>query len=164
MTQNERMNSMMEMMQHDRKTMVNTTTSEKSHLANCKLDEKYFRNVGKYNNLRSGWKEWRRQFPNAVRECDVDFADMVEAFEPLEEPIDHIAAFSVTQNQLSTSLYNRLISFTTGMALQIVESVPCHNGGEAWRLLSLQFDPKTDARLTNLFLSVIGHKIKGKYV
>ena len=89
---------------------------------------------------------------------------MVEASEHLEEPIDHIQAYTLKQNQLSTNMYNRLIGLTTGTAFQIVESVPCHNGGEAWRLLSLQFDPKTDARLTNLVLSVIGHKIKGKDV
>ena len=39
-----------------------------------------------------------------------------------------------------------------------------HNGIEAWRLLNLQYDPKTDARLTALVLSIIGHKIKGKDV
>ena len=158
MKQSDRMNAMMEMMQYDRNSPA---TSEKSHLANCKLDEKYFRNVGKYSNLKSGWKKWRRQF---VRECDADFADMVETFELLEEAIDHINAYTPIQNQLSTNLYNRLIAFTTGTAFHIVESVPCHNGGEAWRLLSKQFDPKTDAHLTNLVLSVIEHKIKGKDV
>ena len=75
-----------------------------------------------------------------------------------------MSAYDPTQNQQSTNLYNRLIGFTTGMAFQIVESVSCHNGGEAWRLLNLQFDPKTDARLTSLVLGIIGHKIKGKDV
>ena len=141
--QNERLNAVMEMMVHDRK---NQTTSDRNHLANCKLDEKYFRNVGKFNNTRSGWKEWRRQFLNAVRECDVDWAVMVETLEKLDDPIDHIHVYTPTQCQLSTNLYNRLISYTTGTAFQIVESVQNHNGGEAWRLLSKQFDPKTDAR------------------
>ena len=133
MKQNERLNAVMEMMAHDRR---NPATNEKSHLANCKLDAKYFRDVGKFNNLRSGRKEWRRQFLNAVRECDVGWADMVETLEALEDTIDHITAYNLTQNQLSTDLYNRLISLTTGVAFQIVESVPNHNGGEAWRLLS----------------------------
>jgi len=152
------MTKLMEMMVHDRKNM----SSEKNHLANCKLDEKYFRKVPTFNNTRSGWKEWRRHFLNAVRECDVDWADMVEGLEKLDEPIDNVHAYNITQNQLSTNLYNRLIDFTTGTAFQIVESVPDHNGGEAWKLLSHQFDPKTDARLTNLVLSIIGHKIKGQ--
>ena len=160
MAQNERVGNMMEMMQYRRKNGAN----DKSHLANVRLDEKYFRNVGGFNNLRSGGEERCRQFLNAVRECDVDFADMVEGFEKFEEPIDHIQAYTLTQNQLSTNMYNRLIGLTTGTAFQIVESVPCHNGGEAWRLRNLQVDPKTDARLTNLVLSVIGHKIKAKDV
>ena len=155
--QNDRMSAMMELMTHDRKG------PEKKQLENCKLDEKYFRNVGKYSNMKSGWKEWRRQFLNAVRECDVDWADMVEALEKLEEPICHLNDYAPIQNQLSTNL-NRLISFTTGVAFQIVDSAPHYNGGEAWRLLSKQFDPKTDARLTSLVLSIIGHKIKGKDV
>ena len=118
----------------------------------------------KFNNLRSGWKEWRRQFLGAVRGCDVDFADFVETFDNREDPIDHISSHNPSQNQLSTNMYNRLIGFTTGTAFQIVESVPFYNGIEAWRLLNLQYDPKTDARLAKLVLSSIGHKIKGKDV
>ena len=49
--QNDRMSAMMELMTHDRKG------PEKKQLENCKLDEKYFRNVGKYGNMKSGWKE-----------------------------------------------------------------------------------------------------------
>ena len=124
--QNERMNAMMELMTHDRKG------PDKRQLDNCKPDERYFCNVGKYSNLKSGWKEWRRQFLNAVRECDVDWADMVEALEKLEEPICNLKDYTPVQNQLSTNLYNRLIAYTTGVAFQIVESVPNHNGGEAW--------------------------------
>ena len=101
---------------------------------------------------------------NAVRECDVDWADMVEGLEKQPDPIDHILHCTVIQNQLSTNMYNRLIAVTTGVAFQNVESVPDHSGGEAWRLLSKQFDPKTDARLTSLVMSIIGHKIKCKDV
>jgi len=155
------MENMMQMMQHDRRDGQN---AKGDRLANVRLEEKHFRNVQKFNNLRSSWKEWRRQFLNAVRECDVDFADFVETFDNHEEPIDHIHSYDPTQNQLSTNMYNRLIGFTTGTAFQIVESVPFHNGIEAWRLLNLQYDPKTDARLTALVLSIIGHKIKGKDV
>ena len=51
------MNTMMEMMAYDKKNGSNT-----NHLANVRLDEKYFRGVEKFNNQRSGWKEWRRHF------------------------------------------------------------------------------------------------------
>ena len=82
--QNARMENMMALMQHDRQN------NPKSHLSNVRLEEKHFRNVAKFNNLRSSWKEWRRQFLNAVRDCDVDFADFVETFDNREEPICHI--------------------------------------------------------------------------
>ena len=52
------MKSMMETMVHDRDGR--TPAKDKEHLANAKLDEKYFRNVAKYSNMKSGWKEWRR--------------------------------------------------------------------------------------------------------
>ena len=46
--QDDRLNAVVEMMAYDRK---NPAEDEKKQLANCKLDEKYFRNVGKYNNI-----------------------------------------------------------------------------------------------------------------
>ena len=151
--QNARMENMMQMMQHDR------PENKTEKLANVRLDERNFRNVPKYNNLRSGWKEWKRQFMAAVRECDVDFADFVWTFESWTDPVDHIQHYNPTQIQLSTNMFSRLISLTTGTAFQIVESVPHSNGIEAWRLLNFQYDPKTDARLTSLVLGIIGHKI-----
>ena len=101
---------MMQMMQHDR------PENKTEKLANVRLDERNFRNVPKYNNLRSGWKEWKRQFMSAARECHVDFADFVWTFESLTDPVDHIQHYSPTQNQLSTDMFNRLISLTTGTA------------------------------------------------
>ena len=46
------MKSMMETMVHDREGR--TPVKDKEHLANVKLDEKYFRNVAKYSNMKSG--------------------------------------------------------------------------------------------------------------
>ena len=151
-----KMVQMMAMMQNDKKP-------EKERLANCRLDEKYFRTVGRFDNTRSSWKEWRSHFLNAIRECDVGFTTVVEVNETSEEPID-IVPLDPTETQLATNMYNRLTACTSGLAFQIVESVTDYNGLEAWRLLAKQFDPKTDARLTNLVMSIIGHKIKGKNV
>ena len=72
--------------------------------------------------------------------------------------------FDPTQSQLAVNLHSRLIATTSGAAFQIVGNVANYNGVEAWRLLNFQFDPKTDARLTSLALSIVGHKIKGKDV
>ena len=131
---------------------------EREHLANCRLDEKYFRSVGKLDNNRSSWKEWRSHFLNGIRECDVGFTTIVEVNEPAEDPID-LVPLDPTITQLSVNMYNRLSACTTGLAHQIVESVPDYNGLEAWRLLAKQFDPKTDASLTHLVMNIIGHKI-----
>ena len=133
--QSERANAIMEMMALDKKNNAH-------RMADARLDEKYFRSVDKFNNTKSGWKEWRRHFLNAVRECDDTFADLIEGYEKSETPPDHLLAYNPTQGQQSTNLYNRLIGHTTGAAFQIVESVPDHNGGEAWRLLNLQFDQR----------------------
>ena len=116
--QNVRIENMMALMQHDRQS------NPKSHLSNVRLEEKYFRNVSTFNNQRSSWKEWRRQFLNAVREGDVYFADFVETFDNREEPIDHILSYNPGQHQLSTNMYNRLVAYTIGAAFQIVEGVP----------------------------------------
>ena len=72
--QSERKNAIMEMMALDKK-------SNAHYMANARLDEKYFRSIDKFNNTKSGWKEWRRHFLNAVRECDVGFADLIEGYE-----------------------------------------------------------------------------------
>ena len=88
--QNQRMEHLMTMMQYDRPEV------KAERLANVRLDERNFRTVPKYNNLRSGWREWKRQFMAAVRECDVDFSEFVWTFEGREEPIDHIHEFTPT--------------------------------------------------------------------
>ena len=100
---------------------------------------------------------------SAVGDCDVTFVDFTWAFEKQEQEVD-IMSFNPTQSQLAVNLHHRPITATSGTAFQIVENVGQHNGVEAWRLLNFQFDPKTDARLTTLVLSIIGHKIKGKDV
>ena len=156
--QNQLMVNMMGMMQHDR-----PEPKAKDHLANVKFDEPNFRSLSKFNNTMSGWREWKRQFMSAARECDVTFADFTWAFEKQVEEVD-IMSFNPTQSQRAVNLYHCLITATSGAAFQIVENVGQHNGVEAWRLLNFQFDPKTDARLTTLVLRIIGHKIKSKDV
>lgn len=130
------MQNMMAMMHRDRPQI------KAERLANVRLDERNFRTALKYNNLRSGWKEWMRQVMAAVRECDVGVAKITTAFERRGGPIDHIHEFNPPQCQLAINLHNRLSSLTTGTAFQIVESVPRYNGIEAWRLLNFQYDPK----------------------
>ena len=81
--QNQIMVNMMAMMQHDR-----PEPKSRDHFANVKLDERNFRSLSKFNNSRSGWREWKRQFMSAVRECDVDFANFTWAFAKHAEEFD----------------------------------------------------------------------------
>ena len=99
----------------------------------------------------------------AVRECNTSFGDLLWGHEKLEKETD-ILDFDPTQTQLAVNLHNRLIGCATGTAFQIVENTPSNNGVEAWRLRNFQFDPKTDAGLNWLVLSIVGYKIKGKDV
>ena len=157
--------TMMMMMQNLLQMHLDNQKKSNRWMADSKLDERKFRSIVKFDNKKSSWKEWRRHFLGAVRDCDDSFSDLIEGLEGSQEPLDNLSPYSnATQVQQSTNLYNRLLGCTTGVAFQIVESVPLSNGGEAWRLLNKWFDPKTDARLTSLVLSIIGYKIKGKDV
>ena len=81
--QNQVMVNMMTVMQHDR-----PDAKSRGHLANVKLDERNFRSLAKFNNTRSGWREWKRQFMSAAREFDVQFAGFTWAFEKQEQEVD----------------------------------------------------------------------------
>ena len=102
------MQNMMAMFQHDRPEIK----AERSHLANVRLYERNFRTVYEFNNLRSGWKEWKRQFMAAVRECDVDFADFTWAFEGREEPVDHSTELNPPKVRLQRTCI--IVSFRPG--------------------------------------------------
>ena len=87
----------MEMMALDKKNNAH-------RMADARLGEKDFRSVDKFNNTKSGWKEWRRHFLNAVRKCDDSFADLIEGYEKHDGPLDSLHAYNPTQGQQSTNL------------------------------------------------------------
>ena len=106
----------------------NQATHAGHGLANARLDERCFRNVGKFTNQRGDWKEWRMHFLTAVRECDATFADNLEVYERREEPIE-AAELTPTLTQLSAVLQSRLINLTTKESFDIV--APTH--GMGWK-------------------------------
>jgi hypothetical protein len=132
-----------------------------SHLDNAKLDIRNFQRINTFSNKHGDWKEWKSQFAYAVAECDVAFAATIAKMEKQDKPIDPMSDLTVTQNQLSAVLFNRLQSVTTGTANTMVLSAE-GNGCESWRLLNRFFDPQTDQRLTRSIMDVINYKIKGK--
>ena len=79
------MTGILQMMADDKKKNAH-------YMASAKLDEKYFRSITKFDNTKSGWKEWRRHFLNAVRECDDSFADLIEGYEKHDGPLDSLHA------------------------------------------------------------------------
>ena len=79
--QNQMMANLVQMIQHDR-------FQAKDRFANAKLDERNFRSVGKFNNRRDGWRDWKLHFMAAVRECDTSVADFVWGHEKLEVEVD----------------------------------------------------------------------------
>ena len=52
--------------------------SQKSHHSNVKLEVKNFTRIDKFSNRREDWRQWRKYFIAAIRECDVDFATFLE--------------------------------------------------------------------------------------
>ena len=79
------------------------------------------------------WKEWKNQFAYAVAECDIAFAATMAKMEKQDKSVDPMSDLTVTQNQLSAVLFNRLQSVTTGTASTMVLSAE-GNGCEGWRL------------------------------
>jgi hypothetical protein len=132
-----------------------------SHLDNAKLDIRNFQRINKFTNKHAEWREWKNQFVYAVAECDSSFAATLSSMEKRDKAIDPKADLTVTQNQLSAVLFNRLQAVTTSTANTMVLSTE-GNGCEAWRLLNGFFDPQTDQRLTRSILDVINFKVKGK--
>ena len=92
------------------------------HLDNAKLDVRNFQRINTFSNKHGDWKEWKNQFAYAVAECDVAFAATIAKMEKQDKPIDPKSDLTVTQNQLSAVLFNRLQSVTTGAANTMVLS------------------------------------------
>ncbi len=61
---------------------------------------------------------------------------------------------------LAASLFNKLLSFTTGVSSALVESASHkHNGMEAWRILSRRFNPATPQKCVQLMTSIVTMKV-----
>ena len=129
-------------------------------MAYARLDERAFRRIEKFTDKKDEWTEWRAQVIEAVRECDKTFADDLVKFEKKEAPIVD-TDLSVCQQQLSATLQSRLINLTGKEAFAIVRAAQ-GQGVEAWRQLSMRFDPQTDARFALLLIAVVSYKIGAK--
>ena len=60
----------------------------RSSLANCRLDERSFRRLDKFDNKVDSWKEWWREFLSAVGEQDTEFVNFLWTVERQKEEVD----------------------------------------------------------------------------
>ena len=125
------------------------------------LDERNFRRVDKFDAKESSWKEWRAHFVAAVKENNLRLAEWMMHAEANKDPITKEAMELADEDclQLSAALYSRLLSLTSGPAFGLVESIPDHNGLEAWRALSKRYNPMTPLKCVQLMVQIVTAKI-----
>ena len=108
---------MMEMM----KLLAN---NGKSHLANTRLDVKNFARIEQFMNKREDWRGWKKHFTCSVRDCDADFAELLEKLVRRQDTEDDVEvtkeSLTPTEQQLSAALHTRLTAVTIGEAGGIV--------------------------------------------
>ncbi len=106
---------------------MNGSTVGGGHVPSARafLDERYVRRVDKFNNKESSWKEWRAHFISSIREASSELSTWMSQAEGVGEPISAEKLLSIDDKcpSLSASLFNKLLSFTTGTSFALVESV-----------------------------------------
>jgi hypothetical protein len=123
------------------------------------LDERKFRETGKFEGDENKWKEFALKFSAVVKEVDADIFDMMKwASEQDDEITDSdISDQSIEGEGLkySTMIYNRVMHHLTGAALSVHQSVEGENGFEVWRRLSKRYNPMTPMRGFQLMLKIM---------
>ena len=122
------------------------------------LDERRFRDVGKFTGEDSAWSEWSLKFRTTVKELDAGLFAALDLAGKLDTEITRDDVLEITSTdrpeEKSAMLYNRLIHLLGGPALTLHQSVAEENGLEVWRLLCKRYDPKTTMRNLQLWLKV----------
>ena len=122
------------------------------------LDERNFRELGKFEGQDDHWKEWSLKFRAKIKELNMTLFNDLTWAEALE---DEITIADVEQKlgadgvRRAAVIYNRLIHQLGSAALTIHQSVPEENGFEVWRILERRFNPLTPMRGLQLMLRVM---------
>ena len=123
------------------------------------LNERRFRDVGKFSSEKGLWREWSLKLRATIKECDVGLFQALELAGKADVEItrEHVEQSTVMDRPLEKSamLYNRLIHLLGGPALMLHQSVVEENRLEAWRLLRKRYDPKTTLRNLQLWLKIM---------
>ena len=128
------------------------------HFAGLSLNERRFRDVGKFSGDEGTWSEWSLKFRATIKECDVALCQALELAGESEIEVTkaHVESISMDRPlEKPAMLYNRLIHLLGGPALMLHQSVVEENGLEAWRLLRKRKDPKTTLRNLQLWLNIM---------
>jgi hypothetical protein len=123
------------------------------------LDERKFREVGRFNGEEDKWKEWSMKFKGITKEIDPELFSMLKWSEEQQDEVtieDAALEFrGVDAEGYSTKVYNRLMQYLTGPAFTIHQSVADENGLETWRRLTRRFNPLTPMRGLQLMLRIM---------
>ena len=106
------------------------------------LDERSFRELGKFEGQDDHWKEWSLKFRANIKELNMTLFNELTWAEALEDEItiaDVERKFGADGVRRAAVIYNRLIQHLGSAALTIHQSVPEENGfesGEFWSAAS----------------------------
>jgi hypothetical protein len=106
------------------------------------VDTKFVQRPKVFDNDEQKWRDWKFQL--------LTFVDLIDPAysETLAKAESSTAAVSVTDAQKAPArlLYALLASITCGRGLRVFQSIEDRNGFEAWRQLTLEFEPKVAQR------------------
>ena len=149
------------------KVVTNFSSGMGTQIHVKELDERSFRELGKFEGQDDHWKEWSLKFRARIKELNMTlFNDLTWA----DASEDEITIADVDQNlgadgvRRAAVIYNRLIQHLGSVALTIRQSVPEENGFEVWRTLERRINPLTPMRGLQLMLRVmvLGRLKKGQ--
>ena len=122
------------------------------------LDERRFREVGKFEGDETRWKEFALKFKATIKEVSLDMYELLQWAEGRESDITE-TDIDVEDDEeglkYSTQIYNRILHHLSGAPLVTHQAVGKENGLEVWRRLSSRYNPMTPMRGVQLMLKVM---------
>ena len=108
---------------------------------------------------KEAWEEWKFDMENFLTLVQPEFADELKIAYDEDIYVDDTSSGIETRKR-SVLLYAMLASLTTGKAKLIVKGLRNkRNGYECWRLLCVEFEPKSDSRRLALVNEIMEAKV-----
>jgi len=109
------------------------------------VDPKLLERPQVFDGTASRWPEWKFKFKAWASTTDPEAMLAMDEAERYEEPID-IARVPPRLRLLGGFIYAALISYSSGVPMQIVHDATSANGFEAWRSLAHFYEPRLASR------------------